>query len=269
MIVFPAIDLRHGRCMRLYQGDPNQETVFSDDPVATALRLADEGAQWLHVVNLDGAFGEHKQNPDAVRRIVQALAPRNIPVQFGGGLRTLADIDTALGWGVARVILGPVAIGSPEIVQQALQKHGPERIVVGIDARDGKVAIKGWPEISEVKALDLAHQMKQSGIERIVYTDISRDGTHSGPNIAKTGELAQKSGLNVIASGGVGSLDHLRQVRWISAYGVEGVITARPLYDGKFTLREALEMLSSTDGEWVQQRLGVEKSSRRRRLKKK
>lgn len=266
MIIFPAIDLRHGRCVRLYQGDPNQETVFSDDPVATALRWADEGGEWLHVVNLDGAFGEDSENPEAVKRIVQALAPRQIPVQFGGGLRTLADIDAALGWGVERVILGTVAIRSPEIVAQALQKHGAERIVVGIDARDGKVAIKGWQEMSEVSALELAQQMKQMGLERIVYTDISRDGTHSGPNIAKTGELAQKSGLNVIASGGVGSLDHLLQVRWLESYGVEGVITGRALYDGKFTLQEGLEMLAKSEGEWMKKRLGGEKIGKRRRI---
>ncbi len=241
MIIFPAIDLRRGRCVRLVQGDPNQERVFGDDPVAMALRWADEGAQWLHVVNLDGAFGEESENPAAVRRIVEALGPRGIPVQYGGGLRTLDDVEAALGWGVARVILGTVAVREPEMVRAAVERFGAERIIVGIDARDGMVATQGWQETSEVQALDLARQMKALGVTRIVYTDIGRDGTNQGVNVAKTGELAQKSGLKVIASGGVGSLDDLIQVRWIRPYGVEGAIVGRALYDGRFTLREALE----------------------------
>ncbi len=244
MILFPAIDLRQGRCVRLYQGDPAQETVFSDDPVAMARRWADEGAEWLHVVNLDGAFGEQGQNPEAVRRIVAAMTERGVPVQFGGGLRTSEGIDAALGWGVARVILGTVALREPELVRGAIERHGAARVVVGIDARDGRVAVEGWQETSEVDVLTLAESMKQLGVERIVYTDIARDGTHSGPNIAKTGELAQKSGLRVIASGGVGSLDHLQQVRWIEPFGVEGVIVGRALYEGNFTLRAALDFLA-------------------------
>ncbi|MDQ4077025.1 MAG: 1-(5-phosphoribosyl)-5-[(5-phosphoribosylamino)methylideneamino]imidazole-4-carboxamide isomerase [Chloroflexota bacterium] len=244
MIIFPAIDLRHGRCVRLYQGDPQQETVFSEDPVATALHWADQGAEWLHVVNLDGALGEESESPIAVRRIVSAMAERDIPVQFGGGLRTMEDIDAALDWGVTRVILGTIALREAELVQAAIDKHGAERIVVGIDAREGHVAVEGWQETSTVTALALAEQMKEAGIKRIVYTDITRDGTQRGANIAKTGELAQKSSLHVIASGGVGSLDHLLQVRWIEPYGVEGVIIGRALYEGKFTLREALDSLA-------------------------
>ncbi len=242
MIIFPAIDLRRGRCVRLFQGDPAQETVFSADPVATALRWADEGAQWLHVVNLDGAFGEASENPAAVRAIVEALAPRGVPVQFGGGLRSEADIEAALGWGVARVILGTVALREPEQVRAAIARHGAERIVVGIDARGGKVSVAGWQETSEVEALTLAETMKQVGVERIVYTDIARDGTGQGPNIARTGELAQKTGLRVIASGGVGSLEHVRQVRWLAPYGVEGVIVGRALYDGALSLAEAVAL---------------------------
>lgn len=246
MLIFPAIDLRRGRCVRLYQGDPEQETVFSDDPVATALRWADEGATWLHVVNLDGALGEQGENPAALRRIVAALAPRGIPVQFGGGLRTLEDVAAALEWGVARVILGTAAIRAPEMVQKAIAQHGAERITVGLDARDGQVAIEGWQQSSGVAVLELAHQMKALGVRRVVYTDIARDGTHTGPNIAKTGELAQQSGLTVIASGGVGTLDHLRQVRWLAPYGVEGTIVGRALYDGAFSLRDALAIVAET-----------------------
>jgi phosphoribosylformimino-5-aminoimidazole carboxamide ribotide isomerase len=242
MIIFPAIDLRRGRCVRLFQGDPDQETVFSDDPVEVALRWTEDGASWLHIVNLDGAFEEESDNPRVVRRMVEAVAPRGLSVQFGGGLRTLDDIGAALDWGVTRVILGTVALREPELVRAAIQAHGAERIVVGIDARDGKVAVRGWQETSEVAALQLAGQMKEVGVQRIVYTDISRDGTREGPNIAATGELAQKSGLRVIASGGIGSIDHLRQVRWIEPYGVEGVIVGRALYEGNFTLQQALDL---------------------------
>jgi phosphoribosylformimino-5-aminoimidazole carboxamide ribotide isomerase len=227
--------------VRLVQGDPNQETVFGDDPVAMALRWAVEGAEWLHVVNLDGAFGEESENPAAVRHIVEALGRRRIPVQYGGGLRTLDDVEAALGWGVARVILGTVAVREPEMVRAAVERFGAERIIVGIDARDGMVATQGWQETSAVRVLDLAQQMKALGATRVVYTDIGQDGTNRGVNVAKTGELAQKSGLKVIASGGVGSLDDLIQVRWIRPYGVEGAIVGRALYEGRFTLREALD----------------------------
>jgi phosphoribosylformimino-5-aminoimidazole carboxamide ribotide isomerase len=247
MIIFPAIDLRHGRCVRLYQGDPDQETVFSDDPVEVALRWAGDGATWLHIVNLDGAFEEESDNPRVVRHMVEAVAPQGLSVQFGGGLRTLDDIGVALDWGVTRVILGTVALREPEMVQAAIEAHGAERIVVGIDARDGKVAVRGWQETSEVAALQLARQMKEAGVQRIVYTDISRDGTREGPNLAATGDLAQKSGLRVIASGGIGSIDHLRQVRWIEPYGVEGVIVGRALYEGNFTLQQALDLDGSEE----------------------
>lgn len=243
MIIFPAIDLRQGRCVRLYQGDPNRQFVYSDDPVATALRWVEEGARWIHVVNLDGAFGVDSPNPQVVQQMVATLREQEVQVQFGGGLRTLADIENALSWGVARVILGTVAVQNPDLVREAVAQFGAERIVGGIDARLGKVATHGWLETSELTALDVALQLKSAGVQRIVYTDISRDATHQGINIALTGELAQKSGLKVIASGGVGHLNHLRQVRWIEPYGVEGVIVGKALYDGVFTLKEALESI--------------------------
>jgi phosphoribosylformimino-5-aminoimidazole carboxamide ribotide isomerase len=243
MIIFPAIDLRQGRCVRLYQGDPDRQFVYSDDPIATAQRWVEEGATWIHVVNLDGAFGVDSPNPQVVQKMVAALKEWNVQVQFGGGLRSLADIENALSWGVARVILGTVAISHPEIVREAVIRFGAERVVGGIDAKQGMVATHGWVETSDVTALDLALQLKSAGVQRIVYTDIGRDGTHQGINIALTGELAQKSGLKVIASGGVGHLDHLRQVRWIEPYGVEGAIVGKALYDGVFTLEEAIETI--------------------------
>lgn len=238
MIIFPAIDLRRGRCVRLEQGDPDAETVYGDDPVAMAERWIDAGAEWLHIVNLDGAFGEDSPNPAAVRAILNAVS---VPVQFGGGLRSLQDIEDALNWGVERVILGTLAVKHPDIVGQAVDEFGAERIVVGIDARNRNVAIHGWQEASELDALVVAMKMKDRGVERIVYTDISRDGMLEGPNIAETGELAQLSGLKFIASGGVGSLDHILQVRWIEPYGVEGVIVGQALYKGLVDLGEAIE----------------------------
>ncbi len=243
MIIFPAIDLRQGRCVRLYQGDPDRQFVYSDDPVATAQRWVDEGAGWIHIVNLDGAFGVDSPNPQVVQNIVAAFQGTTVQIQFGGGLRSLADIENALSWGVARVILGTVAVREPDLVREAVARFGAERIVGGIDAKQGKVAIHGWVETSDLTALDFALQLKSAGVQRIVYTDISRDATHQGINIALTGELAQKSGLRVIASGGVGHLDHLRQVRWIEPYGVEGAIVGKALYDGVFTLGEALETI--------------------------
>lgn len=242
MIIYPAIDLRRGRCVRLHQGDPSAETVYSDDPVATAQRWVSEGAEWLHVVNLDGAFEEASDNPRAVQAIAHSVS---VPIQFGGGLRTLDDIAAALDWGVARVVLGTVAVREPELVAEAVRRFGVERIAVGIDARDGKVAIRGWQEQSEMTALELAERVKAAGVERIVYTDISRDGTLAGPNVARTGELAQRSRLRVIASGGVGSLDDLRQLRWIEPFGVEGVIVGQALYTGAVHLPAARRLLAS------------------------
>lgn len=240
MLIFPAIDLRQGRCVRLYQGDPDQETVFSEDPVEVARTWAEEGIPWLHVVNLDGAFGEQGDTPQAVRRLIEAVASQQVQVQLGGGLRTLEAIDQALSWGVGRVILGTVAVEAPDLVGEAVARFGAERVVVGLDARDGQVAVKGWQESSGQQVLDVALAMKERGVERLIYTDIARDGTQQGVNVAATGELAQKSGLKLIASGGVGTLDDLRQVRWIEPYGVEGVIVGRALYERAFTLQEAL-----------------------------
>jgi len=235
--VFPAVDLRRGRCVRLVRGDPRAETVYGDDPVAVAERWAAEGAEWLHVVNLDGAFGEDSPNPKAVQAIVRAVT---VPVQFGGGLRTLADVEQALSWGVARVVLGTVAVTNPDLVRHAVERFGAERIVVAVDARDTRVVTHGWQAEAELDIFTLAERVKQLGVERLLYTDVTRDGTLSGPNIARTGELAHRSGLRVIASGGVRSLDDIVQVRWLAGYGVEGVVVGQALYKGLVSLAEAV-----------------------------
>jgi phosphoribosylformimino-5-aminoimidazole carboxamide ribotide isomerase len=243
MIVYPAIDLRHGRCVRLVQGDPNAETVVSDDPVATARRWTSLGAEWLHVVNLDGAFGdEASANAAALRDILAAV---DVPVQFGGGLRTLADIEAALALGVARVVVGTAAVTNPDLVRQVLARFGGERVALAIDARDSLVATHGWQQLSRVTALDLALRMKALGVTRVVYTDIARDGTLTGVNAVVCATLAAESRLAVIASGGVASLGDVRRVKEVEADGVEGVIIGKALYTGQVDLVQALEMARS------------------------
>jgi phosphoribosylformimino-5-aminoimidazole carboxamide ribotide isomerase len=257
MIIFPAIDLRHGRCVRLRQGDPDAETVFSDDPVAMAQHWVEQGAQWLHVVNLDGAFGQKAKlagstldlSPDRMASLptnLQRLSAMrqavDVPIQFGGGMRSLEDVALALALGASRVVLGTVAVRDPAIVREALARFGPERIVVGIDARDGRVAIHGWTQTSGLDAVELAGAMKDAGVQRLVYTDISRDGMLSGVNVEATVELARRSGLAIIASGGVRGLDDIRRLLDHDADGVEGVITGQAIYTGALDLSEAIRL---------------------------
>ena len=253
MVVFPAIDLHRGKCVRLRQGRPEAEIVFSDDPVAMAEHWASQGAEWLHMVNLDGAFGQASSNLRVVKEIIgsnfQPSTSRsgsgevsNLQIQFGGGLRTIADIEEALGLGLTRVILGTVALEKPSLVAEAVQRFGAERIVVGIDAREGKVATHGWQKVSSVTATELALRVRDLGVERVVYTDVARDGMLCGVNVEAVRELAQCTGLKVIASGGVSSLDDLRRLKEVEASGVEGVIIGQALYTGALDLREAMEM---------------------------
>jgi phosphoribosylformimino-5-aminoimidazole carboxamide ribotide isomerase len=255
VIVYPAIDLRRGRCVRLAQGDPQAETVFSDDPAATAQRWANLGAEWLHVVNLDGAFGDSAAGSDpargmrgchnmaALRAILGAVS---VPVQLGGGLRTVDDVGAALALGVARAIIGTAALSNPEVVREAVSRFGSERVAVALDVRDGRVATHGWSSMSDVAPVELALRMKDCGISRVVYTDISRDGMLSGVNAEACAALAQASGLGVIASGGVASLDDVRRVGRVEQAGVEGIIIGKALYSGQIDLREALEVAGST-----------------------
>ncbi len=241
MIVFPAIDLRAGRVVRLRQGDPQAETAYSDDPVAIARRWASLGAEWLHVVNLDGALGlgDATTNLRCLAEICRAVS---IPIQFGGGLRSLADIELALRLGATRVVLGTVAVHQPELVAHAVDRFGAERIVVGIDAREGRVAVRGWREVTEVAATELAREMSALGIQRIVYTDIGRDGTLSGIHVEATVVVARASSLPVIASGGVRDLRDIEALKAFEGAGIEGVIVGQALYTGTLDLAAAIEL---------------------------
>ncbi len=255
MIIFPAIDLRLGRCVRLRQGDPNAETVFGDDPVAMAQKWVQQGADWLHVVNLDGALGEsvvvagstNDLSPEQIaalpinfQRLFAIRQAVDIPIQFGGGMRSLDDVALALALGASRVVLGTVAVREPDIVYKALTRFGPERIVVGIDARDGRVATHGWAQTSDLDAVDLARMMQDAGVLRVVYTDISRDGMLTGVNVDATVELAKRSGLAVIASGGVQGLEDIELLAPYESDGIEGVITGQAIYTGALDLQAAI-----------------------------
>lgn len=243
--IFPAVDLREGRVVRLKLGDPRQQTVFGDDPLAAARRWVTEGARWLHVINLDGAFDE---GGAANWRALPRLAELGAHVQFGGGVRTLDDIARALEAGVRRVILGTVAVENPDLVAQALEQFGPQHIVVAIDARDGMVRTRGWQQESGIKAESLGRRMKDLGVQTVLHTDIGRDGVLSGVNAAASVQLAQESGLRVIASGGVASLDDIRRVLQYAGSGLAGVITGRALYEGRLDLREALALAGQETG---------------------
>lgn len=236
--IFPAIDLRHGRVVRLELGDPARQTVFSDDPLEAAGRWLGAGARWLHVVNLDGAFAEAGRANWAALERLGKLAAR---IQFGGGLRTMADITAALDCGVRRIVLGTAALESPELVEAALARFGPERVAAGIDARDGRVRVRGWQTATDVSPADLGHTMHAAGIRTAVYTDISRDGLLGGANVAATAALAEATGLQVIASGGVNSLNDVARLR-AQAPGVVGVIIGRALYDNRIDLAAAVAL---------------------------
>jgi phosphoribosylformimino-5-aminoimidazole carboxamide ribotide isomerase len=244
MQVIPAIDLLDGKCVRLYQGDYNQASVFNDNPVEVALQWAAEGATRLHVVDLDGAKAGKSVNLSVIEAIATAI---DIPVQVGGGLRDRQGVARLLETGVQRAILGTVAVEKPELVTQLCQEF-PDRIVVGIDARNGMVATRGWLETSEVAATDLAQRMAQQGVAAIIYTDIHRDGTLSGPNMDALRELAQAIQIPVIASGGVSSLTDLLSLLSLESYGVTGVIVGRAIYTKDVSLKEAIRAVG--EGRW-------------------
>ena len=245
MILFPAIDLKGGQCVRLIKGDMAQATVFNTDPADQARQFAAAGAEWLHLVDLDGAFAGAPVNEAAVEGILAATA---LPVQLGGGIR---DMDRIEGWlkrGVARVILGTVALKNPDLVKQACKRF-PGKIAVGIDAKGGKVAVEGWAETSELTALDLARRFEDAGVAAIIYTDIDRDGLLQGVNVTATAALAAALSIPVIASGGVSSLDDIHAL--LDALpssrgkggGIVGVISGRAIYDGRLDLKDALQLL--------------------------
>ncbi len=232
--VLPALDLRHGRVVRLAQGDPERQTVYGDDPRAMAEHWQAQGAAWLHVVNLDGAFGQADAANDAA---LQAILAVGLPVQFGGGLRDEASLRQAMQAGVARAVIGTAAIERPALVDWALDAYGPARIAVGIDARDGRVRIKGWAEAATATPLELGRRLRGQGVEWCVFTDVARDGVGAGLNVEATAELARETGLRVIASGGVVSAVDVGRVR---ATGLAGVIVGRALYEGTVHLPDLL-----------------------------
>ncbi|MYF07905.1 MAG: 1-(5-phosphoribosyl)-5-[(5-phosphoribosylamino)methylideneamino]imidazole-4-carboxamide isomerase [Rhodospirillaceae bacterium] len=242
MILYPAIDLKDGRCVRLLKGDFAQETVFNDDPADQAARFQAQGFRWLHVVDLNGAAEGRAVNRAGVEAILGAVS---IPVQLGGGIRDMAGIEMWLDRGLARVILGTAALRDPPLVRQAARAF-PGRIAVGIDARGGRVATQGWLETSDVTAADLARSFEDAGVAAIVYTDIERDGSLRGVNVAATAALARAVGTPVIASGGVAGLGDLRALKQESASGIAGVICGRALYDGKIDPAQALTLLNDT-----------------------
>ena len=239
MILFPAIDLKDGQCVRLKLGDMDQATVYNTDPAAQAKAFEDQGFEWLHVVDLNGAFAGESINGDAVDDILKAT--KN-PVQLGGGIRTLAHIEAWLSRGLARVILGTIAVRDPELVIEACRKF-PGKIAVGIDAKGGKVAVEGWAEASELGVIELAQKFEGAGVAAIIYTDIDRDGILAGINWASTLELADAVSIPVIASGGLASLDDIRRMMQPDAARLAGAITGRALYDGRIDPQEALALL--------------------------
>jgi phosphoribosylformimino-5-aminoimidazole carboxamide ribotide isomerase len=239
-IIYPAIDIRDGKCVRLVQGDYNRETVYNDDPAAVARDWEAQGGQWIHLVDLDGAKAGHPVNHELIGRIAQSV---NVPVQVGGGLRTDEDVERLIGLGVSRVILGTAAIEDRAFVSRVLAKHGAA-VAIGIDARDGLVATRGWLETSEVRADDLAAELAAEGAQTFIFTDISRDGMMGGPNVEAIVRLAKVSGRTVIASGGVSKPEDLDRLAVHAGEGVGGAIVGKALYTGSISLTEAVRKLA-------------------------
>ena len=242
MQLYPAIDIRNGKCVRLLQGDKDRETIYSADPVSIAQRWQSQGATFLHIVDLDGAFTGHSLNEASITGILQNI---HIPVQLGGGIRTIGDINRWLSLGVARVIIGTAAVQNPDMVHQAINRWDSDHIMVGIDARDGEVAVNGWETGSACTVDEVALRMKDAGVTRIVFTDIARDGMMTGPNIASTSALARSSGLQIIASGGVSSMNDLASIEAISSEGIDGAIIGKALYEGVIDLSEAVTIFQT------------------------
>ena len=237
MIIIPAVDIKKGKCVRLFQGRMDAETVFSDDPAAMAKRWEDEGAKLIHVVDLDGAIEKRPQNLDSIERIINNV---EADIQLGGGIRNEKTVKMLLDLGVKRVIIGTEAIQSPKLVKDLCQVF-PDRIIVGIDARDGLVAIEGWTKTTQIKAVDLAKRFEDCGVAAINFTDIHRDGMQTGPNIEETRRLAETVSIPVVASGGVSTIEDIKNLMPLKAVGVAAVITGRALYTGSLNLKEAIK----------------------------
>lgn len=239
MIILPAIDLKGGRCVRLQQGIAEKEKVYSGDPAEMARKWETQGAQWLHVVDLDGAFAGETRNSDALKAICSAV---RIPVQFGGGNRTLDIITRAFDLGVSRIVVGTAALQSPELLSSACRRFG-ENIAVGIDARDGKVAIQGWQDVTRIDAIDFGKHVAEQGAGLIIYTDIARDGMLSGPNKDALNKMAVSVPVPVIASGGISSLSDVAEISKLAPNRIVGMIIGKALYEGLFSLEDALNMV--------------------------
>ncbi|HKA17469.1 MAG TPA: 1-(5-phosphoribosyl)-5-[(5-phosphoribosylamino)methylideneamino]imidazole-4-carboxamide isomerase [Blastocatellia bacterium] len=240
MLIIPAIDLRNGKCVRLSQGRKDAATVYDNDPILVAEAFEKDGAELIHVVDLDGAFGEGRQSREVALRIIQSVS---VPVQFGGGLREISDVDELINAGAERVVIGTLAAESPKILERLVTTFG-NRIVVGIDARDGQIRTHGWESTGKILAVDLAVRVAHAGVNRIIYTDVSRDGMLSGPNIEQTQRIARESGVKVTASGGISSLEDIERLRTAAGgTGIDSVIVGKALYEGRFTLREAFLLL--------------------------
>ena len=240
MILYPAIDLKDGQCVRLLRGEMDQATVFNDDPAAQALAFQEAGCEWIHLVDLNGAFAGEPVNAAAVEAILAAIT---VPAQLGGGIRDMATIERWLSKGLARVILGTIAVEEPDLVRQAARAF-PGQVAVGIDARNGRVATKGWAEETDVMVTDLARSFEDAGVAAIIYTDINRDGLMQGPNIPATADLARAVSIPVIASGGVSSIADLEALMACGA-PLDGAISGRALYDGAIDLAQALRVMKA------------------------
>jgi len=242
MLLIPAIDLKNGFCVRLLQGESDKETVYSNDPAAMAVTFEEAGAKRLHLVDLDGAFQGEGANISSIRSILKNVS---IPVQIGGGLRTEEDIDRMLALGVSAVIVGTMAVKHPDVLEKVLKKYTDEQIILGIDARNRKVSIEGWKESTEIQDVKFALRWKNSGIKRVVFTDISRDGMLSGPNLAALREMAEHTGLKIVASGGISSMDDLEQLKTLEPNGVDQAISGKAIYEGKIDLKRVFKCLQS------------------------
>ncbi|MDF2842749.1 MAG: hisA [Herbinix sp.] len=236
MILFPAIDIKNGQCVRLRQGSFQDVLVYSDVPLKIAKQWEAAGASFIHIVDLDGALVGHSVNDEVIKEIVKEV---KIPIQVGGGIRTIKDIENKLSLGIDRVIIGTKAVKDPAFIKEAIATFGSKRIVIGIDAKDGMVAIEGWEKVSSYQAVSLAVEMKKLGVKTIVYTDISKDGMLQGPNIAHTKEMVQVTGINIIASGGVASLKDLEMLEEINVYGA---IMGKALYENRIDLKKAVNL---------------------------
>ena len=238
MLLIPAIDLKNGRCVRLLQGEANAETVYSHDPAEMARSFEDSGAKRLHLVDLDGAFQGHGANLASIRSILKSIS---IPVQLGGGIRTAENVEQMFELGISSIIVGTMAVKKADVLKEVIQRHSGEKIILGVDARNRKVAVEGWQEGTSFDDVEFTLRWKKHGIKRVIFTDIARDGMMSGPNLEALGDFARRTGLKIVASGGVSSMTDLEQLKFLEKDGVDQVISGKAIYEGKLDLKEVFK----------------------------